>query len=287
MGDVSLKFRNEQGGGSWELMTHDGWVKLPAETSAAIEAAKACGKRSCLLTDEHGRRARVFLEPYFESLETIGGTGATKGVRRLRRRELPPIFLPSEMATAPVEVRSQHRPGKARKLSVEENYARARIQITRAAIAAGAAQQRSGGGGGASPAIPVLSATELVAEAAAAEKKARQVRRKAYAERRLASAALSSAGTSSRGESSGGSETTAFEGEGEAAERAARFRLSHAPTGLPAKPNLGWVLGALGPLVLPMIFKQRKTARELRLDEEARLRALTEQMRIQVRLSPR
>jgi hypothetical protein len=130
----SIAFLNKNGGVRWELLVSDrhgvhSWATLPDDTCATIEAAKTAGRSSVLMNDEQvtclatrprncaastaqactapfrnpalvirspafdlpqGRLSRALLADFEECLETIGGE-----LRRLRRRELPPLVLPS------------------------------------------------------------------------------------------------------------------------------------------------------------------------------------------------
>jgi len=196
----------------WEVYVEDGkWVCLPENSSSMIESGKAQGRRAILVSDEKNLPVRAFLDDFEECLESIGGSGK---IRNLRRRCFPRIVLPSETMPQPKEIKRRVI-GKSRELSVTEAYSRARIRIMH--------------GGEKDDA----SASELVSEAKVANKKLKALKRKKKRETALGSVSTK--------------KEEAPKGEF-AQEEDDNFNLSVLETDLPKKPSLGWVLrGALFP----------------------------------------
>jgi hypothetical protein len=212
--------------------------------------------------------SRALIADYEECLETIGGE-----LRRLRRRELPPLVLPSEVVVPPARIVHSHPPGKAKPLSLREQYAVARTQIFRDELGG------PGGGEGSSQ----LSVTKLVSSRKHMKHQREAAKRKSI-EARNAQRALSGHGSSRRtsrlGSTGGGSETTKFSGLSHAAAADERFQLSLQPTALPKKVTFGWVLKGLGESLAPSLFEPRKNKAKDAKAEAARLAMLARRRKL-------
>jgi hypothetical protein len=187
----------------WEVETSENnWVPLPLDSCRLIEEAKKVGRRAILVSDEAKQPVRAFLDNHEERIEEIGGHNK---FRNIRRRSFPPIVYPSQVTSAPREVKKK-AVNKSRKLTVTEAYSRARIAMMHA-------KEHN------------LSATNLVSEA----KKVRD-RKKRH-----------DTGNAKRPGNTTRNIATS-KTEFQIPEENDNYALSLLETDLPLKPSMGWVM---------------------------------------------